>query len=601
MVRLHIMSNNATVQRRELLAALSSVGTIGLCGCSFGQNSIKNDSRASDRTSVTTSSSQDNTPPTIVSYTVQPKDAGTRLRVQLKGRDNEELEFAKISYGSESISRELESKTVEITDELVVTTQTDVEGTGDVSYLLRDTAGNETKTSINVDRQPPSLNVNPSTPLVRGEVNIGIETSDNIGLGQLVISINGGGKQTLDMTGRSTSSIHRSLTPNQHTAIEPGRMNTIETVVSDTFGNSARKTSDQYVRKYDVPEETRLSLGTVYQPYFGFKNKVAKQCRDERIPTIGRYERPLPFEVFNRHIDQMTGHGINRVMIEFLGNETGKHDKRFLEADLIDDIQIEPFYTAAPNLWDKGYWSTVESYRDDLVRPHMAFMREHILSRDNVTTLNGRPVIQMWNSVTWAHDYQYNRIVEEWGGYESFFDEIRSLLSVNGTEPFFVGGTNWWGHGGYPDGRKAELTKHFDATTTWMVGAELHDGFTSQETALEWVEENWRGHREFTDRHDMDFVPMVFPGFNEQTPDAGNCDPRDNSGEGRRVPRSPSFFKKMLDLAEEYRTTKLVNNSVYNNWQEGTHIEPGVFEPGPFDDNNYGTAYLDVIAEFQRP
>lgn len=270
-----------------------------------------------------------------------------------------------------------------------------------------------------------------------------------------------------------------------------------------------------------------------------------------------------------------------------------------MRLDLIDEIQIEPFYTAAPNLWDEGYWLTVESYREDLVKPHMTFMRKHILSKDNVTRLDGRPVIQMWNSHVWAFDYQYGRIEEEWGGYDEFFDEIRSLLTVDGKEPFFVGGTNWWGHGGYPTGRKAELTRHFDATTTWMVGAELHDGFASQETALNWAEENWQGHREFTDKHDMDFVPMVFPGFDERTPDEGNCDPRD-SGEGRRVPRSPDFFAKMLRLADEYRTTKLINNSVYNNWQEGTHIEPGVFEPGPFGEQDYGTAYLEVVKQFQQ-
>lgn len=589
------------ISRRRLLSALCVGGTVGIAGCGAEQGDtepVGTEQNSPDDRTVTTT--PDDTLPTILSYAAEPRDNGERLAVELEGEDNHELSLAKIAYGDSVVRRQLSSEQVQITDELTKIPSAASESPGQVTYLLRDQSGNEVTKTATPDDTSPSVSFTPRATAKAGGLGIKLQATDDVGLATVELQINDETHTTIDATGASTSTFDQSISATNQPAVEPGAENTTKVVVSDAFGNTTTKTTSQYVRKYNVFENTRVSLGTVYQPYFGFKNKLAEKCWDERVPTVGHYERPIPFEVFNRHIDQMTGHGIDRVMIEFLGNETGKHDKRFLEADLIDEVQIEPFYTAAPNLWKDGYWSTVDSYRDDLVKPHMKFMREHILSKDNVTTIDGRPVIQMWNSVTWALDYEYGRIVEEWGGYDDFFDEIRSLLTVNGKEPFFVGGTNWWGHGGYPEGRKAELTKHFDATTTWKVGSELHDGFASQETALRWVEENWRGHRNFTDDHGMEFVPMVFPGFDERTSNDGNCDLRDAEGKGRRIPRSPEFFRDMLELADEYRTTKLVNNSVYNNWQEGTHIEPGVFEPGPFGERNYGTAYLDVVSEFQQ-
>lgn len=77
---------------------------------------------------------------------------------------------------------------------------------------------------------------------------------------------------------------------------------------------------------------------------------------------------------------------------------------------------------------------------------------------------------------------------------------------------------------------------------------------------------------------------MAFPGFNER-----GC--RESN---RRIPRSPEFFESVLELSDEYRTTELINIVPYNNWKEATTIEPGTFRG-----ENYGTAYLEKVAEFQ--
>lgn len=597
--------------RRGFLSLVASGSLLGLSGCNqepTGDSPATIQTTASTQTTsprpTATATPEDVTSPVILVHVAEPKDTGTKLAVRMKGEDNRELADAVIQYGDRILQKQPESRTVDMEGILTEIPDAEPESPGLVSYTLRDPAGNETRKTAYADETAPALVVRLSTPETAEEIQVSLEGKDEVGLHELRTVLNGEPVFFEDVTGKKQVASQQTISSKDSDSTTPGEMNRVRAELEDALGNTTRKSVKQYVRKYDVMEDTRLSFGTVYQPYFafelmdsGFESKVPDNCKGGRVPTIGQYERPLSFEVFNRHIDQMTGHGIDRVMIEFLGNVTGYHDKRFLESELIDQIQIEPFYTAPANLWREGNPSTVESYRDDLVQPHMTFMRDNILSKDNVTTYDGRPVLQMWNPALWALDDVYDRIIEEWGNYDNFFDNIRSLLTVNGEDPFFVGGTNWWGHGGYPGGRQAELTMQFDATTTWLIGEPLHDGFESQEGTLSWVEENWEGHREFTDSHGMEFIPMVFPGFNERTADGEACE----NTPGRRVPRSPKFFRQMLELADEYRTTDMVNNSVYNNWTEATHIEPGIFEPGPFDGEDYGTEYLEIVKEFQQP
>lgn len=222
----------------------------------------------------------------------------------------------------------------------------------------------------------------------------------------------------------------------------------------------------------------------------------------------------------------------------------------------------------------------------------MRYIRDNIFSQDNVSTHGGRPVMDIWNPVWWVgYDYIRGRVMDEWGSYEALIDDIRSHLRVDGKDPFIVGGFGGWGknyhYSTFP--RNTELAKQFDGISTWVGGAAWgEDNFATQDEALSFIEENWQGHRKFVDEHDMEFIPMIFPGFNEV------------KGEQRRTPRSPEFFGRLMDLADKYRTTDMVWTPPYNNWEEATHYEPGVFKPGPFGEENYETAYLKKVKQFQQ-
>lgn len=217
-------------------------------------------------------------------------------------------------------------------------------------------------------------------------------------------------------------------------------------------------------------EDTRLDIGAIYQPYYPW---FGEGCTEGRNPRIGQYERPIDKSVFNRHIDQMSGFGIERVMIENMGQEAkNRQNERFLETELADQVDLELFYTFSVHLWGLEA-PEVESYREELLRPHMEWFRENIMKRENASSHEGKPVFQMWNPVLFERDH-YNQIVEEeWGSYENFFNDMRNLLEVDGKEPYLVGGTNWWGEQEYEKSIQQEIAQQFDAVTTWTASGAI--------------------------------------------------------------------------------------------------------------------------------
>lgn len=223
----------------------------------------------------------------------------------------------------------------------------------------------------------------------------------------------------------------------------------------------------------------------------------------------------------------------------------------------------------------------------------MNWLRDNIISRENVATFRGRPLMYIWNVPSWDAPYTHDRIMDRWGSYANFVDDLRSMLRDGDTDPFIVAGTGWYGYVGYPSDRKKSLSRQFDATSTWVAGGAWKqnepNNFATQESALDYAEQNFKGNLQFVNENDMEFVPMTFPGFNER-----GCPER--KSDERKTPRSPEFFWKTLELADEYRTTDLVDIAPYNNWLEGTQIAPGSFMG-----EDYGTEYLEAVKGFQTP
>lgn len=206
--------------------------------------------------------------------------------------------------------------------------------------------------------------------------------------------------------------------------------------------------------------------------------------------------------------------------------------------------------------------------------------------RENAATYDGCPIFNFGNAPQLLGPYHREKVEEEWGGHKAMISEVRQQLRLDGTDPFFVVGLA--GLDGTYDTKLAEFVTPVDAVTTWQgAGAWGDDNQATWEEAHRFMDEMIRGHREFMDAHDMEFIPYVFPGF----------DDRHNTwwGGDRLTPRSPSHLAQLFELADEYRTTDMVNIATWNDWTEGSVIEPGTFRG-----NDFGTAYLEVVEDFQR-
>jgi hypothetical protein len=334
-------------------------------------------------------------------------------------------------------------------------------------------------------------------------------------------------------------------------------------------------------------ENTRLDVGA---ETFSLGQQMFTNCLTgiETTPAVGveDYGSPPTTVTSTRHIDQMTGFGVNRVNLTFGTGLSKPNIQQFLDSPIIDQIDVAVEYSIKN---EKTWSETVDSWKNDIVEPHMEYIRENILSRDNVATYDGRPLFTVSNAAGgWLPESQRDRIKEEWGSYENFVDDIRNLLTVDGKEPFITGTFGGWGLSNYSNEDARSLASQMDAVRNQKI-VTLHDDMRGEwDSTLQLAEDSYSGHQEFAKENGLDFVPLTGPGFDDR---ANTC-----WGPNRLVPRSQSGFRKLLALADEYSTTDMIDIATWNDWTEGTQIEPGSYRG-----NNYGNGYLELIKDFQQP
>lgn len=326
----------------------------------------------------------------------------------------------------------------------------------------------------------------------------------------------------------------------------------------------------------DTSVDHEFELGAVYLPFMGGErpdgSSTWEKCAGGE-PSIGRYSASDP-EAINKQIAQMKESGISKIMYDY-GGAPGNLERfrEFLKADSTSDIEIEAF------------WTINRVFHRDLdIDKYLDFMREEMFSLPNYSRVDGRPLVQTWGSnyIPW-HDQTTEEVRSRWGSLKGFASYIYEKLTVDGTRPHLISGINGVPSGGLPD-RQALWNRQFDGVTTWVGHLEQgekndwSDHLTRKEEEFSWL-------AEFARSNGMDFIPMVYPGFNNV--------PNQCWGNHKHLPRSADRFAEFLELADEFRTMRRLNVATFNGWPEGHQIEPGTFQG-----NEYGSTYLDVISEF---
>lgn len=570
------------ISRRRVLALVGTSSFSAIAGCSW--NDSNSDIDLPDFSNI------DFLQPNITEHAATPENNAKELVVRLVGEDNKGLRRAAIRYGDSFLEERPDAKEVELEGTLDDVHQQDVEEPGTVQYFIEDTAGNEVRETHRPDEEPPAIDSYVlATTEKAGELRLAVNGHDNAGLGTFSVDV-GSVADVTDIRGQQTIETSGTIYadhPEVGDAITPFQRNQVDVELTDWAGNTARETESAYVRKYDTMEDTRLNFSARYIPYAA---DALGRCLDavETKPAVGDYgtgtNDPISAEITTKHIDQMTGHGITRLTLVFNGKDRDfGYVNGLLEADNIDQIQVEPSYSVL------AFWHNEErDWREDVLPEHLTFLREKLMSRENAARYQGRPTLHTWYIINLANDDTYReKIAEEFGGFEQLVNDIRDHLRVDGRDPFLIAGTGGVDNYLYRNADVKELVTQFDAVCPW-IGADLNpEEKKDWETGMEETERVYSEQSGFADRNGMEFIPTVFPGFNDKE---NTC----HTFSSRHLPRSQEQFRKVLELADKYRSTEMVNTATWNDWVEGTQIEPGAYRG-----TDYGEEYLEIVREFQ--
>ena len=325
-------------------------------------------------------------------------------------------------------------------------------------------------------------------------------------------------------------------------------------------------TATGYDREYD-PVDTEMDLGVRY-----VLDQASWSCFD-REPAAGTYTG-VDTAVVNRHVDQLRGFGVNRVVIPLRSASDRARFEQFRRAELADELAVEfryPLPTVA--LSDRDAAADIE------------FLREQTRA-ENYTTHDGRPVLTIGLLTRFLADVEASARLRRGLPSESvaaFLERLRTELTVDGVEPYLVAGMGL-----------ASPSRAIAERQRYPAVFEAVDAVTNHHWRFDTGDEGWESVLGLTrsahaglvalgEAADLDVIPLAFPGFDTVTNDCVDG--------GRRAPRAPDHLDTLLSLARWRATTDRVRVASFNDWRRGTQIEPG-----RAGGDAYGTAYLDHVS-----
>ncbi|MFC3362003.1 glycoside hydrolase family 99-like domain-containing protein [Pedobacter fastidiosus] len=186
-------------------------------------------------------------------------------------------------------------------------------------------------------------------------------------------------------------------------------------------------------------------------------------------------------------------------------------------------------------------------------------------SKDYYFQINGKPVIlitplNLAASATTSVNYT------------TVIPEVRAALKASGFDVYIVGEiTSGW----LPPQRYAQAAKAVDAVnlSNWSTSNYDQSVFFNA-----YSDQNWKNWTDSTSSWKVDFVPCIFPGFNDKvsTP----------ASKLYNLGRTADFYNDYCSVAKSNMSAKrLVIINSWNNFQMGTSLEPT---------KEYGTSYLEM-------
>jgi hypothetical protein len=424
-----------------------------------------------------------------------------------------------------------------------------------------------TETSTRTPTQSPT-----TTPSPTPAATIDLETRVEAGADsqRLVVSGNVSATRGIDTvtvrTGETTATVEANGAASR--AIEAvlpvtgGRSYQVDVRVRDAGGVTfEERLETDHVPIFVDPIEPDRLVGAHYYPWYETRQHRNWTDRTVSTPMLGEYaatDRP----VVDQHLKWSLEHGVNWWSVSWWGPDAPSN-RAFRETvaamENFADIRFSALYETVGRLEEFDYDLDETAARDRLASD-LAYLERTYFTRDNYLRLDDRPVVFVY--IANALD----------GDVAGAFAEATSQLDA---DPYILADVPF----GTPPSTYA-VTEVADAVTSYNpysprpdIESVFHDRYERGNEVMHLGAE----------AADVDYVPVVIPGFN----DTGL--PASVREDNPVLSASPERYERVCEQVRPHLAdAEAVLVTSFNEWYENTQIEPG---------EEYGTAYLELTAE----
>jgi hypothetical protein len=345
--------------------------------------------------------------------------------------------------------------------------------------------------------------------------------------------------------------------------LKGGREYAIEVRVRDTTGNEKRVAmKTPYIRQFEnIGEKHDIIIGVTYYVNLPEWNSWFTEEGPLHKPLLGYYD-PADKVVFSKHIDWLTGHGVNCIFISFGNDKDIKNLLNLLETPIFKDISFSIMYESTHRMKvdENGYADVDKEENKKILLDDMRFIARNFFNRSNYLRIANKPAIYLYESKAW------------YGNISALIDEVRKLvmeissnkihLIADYAHPLANPNDPYW---------KPKLPI-FDGFTTWA-GGYLASGEYGG-SYEEYIEKGYKTWYEFCKNEGKSLITSILPGF-----DASRSK---NATKHIPLERSPGKFEERLKIALKYSysnaSAPIVRIDTFNDFGENTHTEPTIDE-----------------------
>lgn len=336
-----------------------------------------------------------------------------------------------------------------------------------------------------------------------------------------------------------------------------------------------------------ILQEDELIVGAYYYTWFPHNfysyGYLRKYIDPPQIPVLGQYKSDDP-AVAEQHIEWASTHGINFFAIDWWSSRPAQQASiinGFMKAKNLDQIKFCMVYESWSPGFDKALGATIfDETKRNLVVNDIVDLAERFFSHPSYLHIDGRPVLIVYLTRTWA------------GDYERAVRDTRKACKEKGYDVFLIGDEIFWNvtpaiRKGTPHPLTKEPQKKridlFDAITAYNLyeGALTnHAGYGADSAYVADCYQLYEAYRETADTG-VYFIPNIIPGYNDRGVrhrEGHYAIPRQWEENGKEASFMTNVYQRLVRPFIDSRLNMVLITS-WNEWNEDTAIEPLVDAP----------------------